>query len=33
MLANSFGTGFKEFFQKPYDGFIEGPIEGGYGIM
>lgn len=33
MLGNSLGTGIKEFFTKPIDGFVEGPIEGGYGIM
>jgi len=33
MLANSFGTGFKEFFKKPVEGFVEGPLEGANGIL
>jgi vacuolar protein sorting-associated protein 13A/C len=33
MLANSFGTGVKEFFQKPIEGFVEGPLEGANGIL
>jgi vacuolar protein sorting-associated protein 13A/C len=33
MLANSLGTGVKDFFYKPVEGFVDGPLEGGYGIV
>ena len=32
MLATDIGTGVKDFFYKPIDGFVNGPIEGGKGI-
>ena len=27
------GTGVKEFFYKPAEGFVNGPLEGGKGIF
>ncbi len=30
---NSIGTGFKDFFFKPMEGFVDGPIEGGKGLL
>jgi len=32
LLAHDLGTGFKDFFYKPIEGFINGPIEGGKGL-
>jgi hypothetical protein len=32
-LISHFGTGFKEFYYKPKEGFIKGPIEGGKGLI
>lgn len=32
-LANNVSTGVKDFFYKPIEGFVEGPIEGGKGLM
>lgn len=32
-LANSFGSGVKDFFYKPIEGLVEGPIEGGKGLV
>jgi vacuolar protein sorting-associated protein 13A/C len=32
MLAYDIGTGVKDFFYKPIDGFIIGPLEGGKGL-
>jgi len=31
-FVNSIGTGFKDFFYMPYEGIIEGPMEGAMGI-
>jgi len=33
LLAHDLGTGFKDFFYRPVEGFIDGPIEGGKGLM
>lgn len=27
------GTGVKDFFYKPIEGFVDGPIEGGKGLV
>ena len=32
-LANNVSSGIKDFFYKPIEGFVEGPIEGGKGIV
>ena len=32
-LVNSFGSGVKDFFYKPIEGLVEGPIEGGKGVL
>lgn len=32
-FLNTLGTGFKDFFQKPYKGIVKGPLEGAKGIM
>ncbi len=32
-LINNLGSGFKDFFQKPYKGIVKGPLEGARGIM
>ena len=32
-IANSFGSGVKDFFYKPIEGFVVGPIEGGKGVL
>jgi len=32
-LLNNLGSGFKDFFQKPYQGMVKGPLEGAKGIM
>jgi vacuolar protein sorting-associated protein 13A/C len=32
-LLNNLGSGFKDFFQKPYQGIVKGPLEGAKGIM
>ena len=32
MLVYDIGTGVKDFFYKPIDGFIIGPLEGGKGL-
>ena len=32
-LVNSVGTGIKDFLYNPIEGFIDGPIEGGKGII
>ncbi|CAI2385812.1 unnamed protein product [Moneuplotes crassus] len=31
-LVNNVSTGFRDFFYKPVEGFVEGPLEGGKGI-
>ncbi len=31
-LFNNVGNGVVDFFDKPMDGFVKGPIEGFYGI-
>ena len=31
-LVNNVSTGFKDFFFKPVEGFVEGPLEGGKGL-
>jgi len=31
-FVNSIGTGVKEFFYQPYEGFVDGPLEGAKGI-
>ena len=33
LLGHDLGTGAKDFFYKPYEGFIDGPIEGGKGLV
>lgn len=30
---NTLGTGAKKFYYEPRDGFMEGPLEGGLGIL
>ena len=32
-LVNSLGTGAEEFFYEPTQGFMQGPLEGGLGIL
>lgn len=32
-LVNNVSTGFKDFFYKPIEGLVEGPIEGGKGFV
>ena len=32
-LAKNIGTGLFDFFDKPIEGFVKGPLEGGYGII
>jgi vacuolar protein sorting-associated protein 13A/C len=32
-FVSHLGVGVKEFFYKPYDGFIRGPLEGGKGLI
>jgi vacuolar protein sorting-associated protein 13A/C len=27
------GTGVKDFFYKPFEGFVDGPLEGGRGVL
>ena len=31
-LVNNVSSGFKDFFYKPVEGFVEGPLEGGKGL-
>ena len=33
LLKHDVGTGAKDFFYKPYEGFIDGPMEGGQGLI
>lgn len=33
LLKHDVGTGAKDFFYKPYEGFIDGPMEGGKGLV
>lgn len=33
LLKQDVGTGAKDFFYKPYEGFIDGPMEGGKGLV
>ena len=33
LLAQDLGTGVKDFFYKPIEGFVDGPIEGGKGLV
>ena len=33
LTAHDLGSGFKDFFYKPMEGFVDGPIEGGKGLM
>ena len=33
MLVYDIGTGVKDFFYRPMEGFVDGPIEGGKGIV
>jgi vacuolar protein sorting-associated protein 13A/C len=33
LLAHDLGSGFKDFFYKPMEGFVDGPIEGGKGLV
>ena len=33
LLAYDLGTGVKDFFYRPMEGFVDGPIEGGKGIV
>lgn len=32
-FVNTLGTGVKKFYYEPRDGFMEGPLEGGLGIL
>ena len=32
-LVNNLGSGVKDFFYKPFEGFVQGPLEGGYGLV
>lgn len=32
-LVNSLGTGVKKFYYEPRNGFMEGPLQGGLGIL
>ena len=32
-LVNTLGTGFRDFFYEPAQGFVRGPISGGKGII
>lgn len=32
-LFASLGTGVKDFFFKPAEGFVQGPLQGGYGLL
>ena len=32
-LVNNVSSGFKDFFYKPIEGFVEGPLEGGKGFV
>lgn len=33
LLAQDIGTGVKDFFYRPAEGFVDGPIEGGKGLV
>jgi hypothetical protein len=33
LLSHDIGTGVKDFFYKPIEGFVDGPIEGGRGLV
>jgi hypothetical protein len=33
LLAQDLGTGVKDFFYRPIEGFVDGPIEGGKGLV
>lgn len=33
LLAQDIGTGVKDFFYRPIEGFVDGPIEGGKGLV
>jgi vacuolar protein sorting-associated protein 13A/C len=33
LVAHDLGTGFKDLYYKPVEGFINGPLEGGKGII
>ena len=33
LLAQDLGTGVKDFFYRPAEGFVDGPIEGGKGLV
>ena len=33
LFFHDIGTGAKDFFYKPIEGFVDGPIEGGKGIV
>lgn len=33
MLAYDLGTGVKDFFYRPIEGFVDGPLEGGKGLL
>lgn len=32
-LMKNIGTGVFDFIDKPIEGFVKGPLEGGYGII
>lgn len=32
-LVDNLGTGVKKFYYEPRDGFMEGPMQGGLGIL
>ena len=33
MLVHDLGTGFKDFFYLPKEGFVNGPLQGGKGLI
>ena len=33
LFVADIGTGVKDFFYKPIEGFVDGPIEGGKGLV
>ena len=32
-LLTNIGTGVQDLFEKPYEGFTQGPLEGGIGVV
>lgn len=33
LMAIDMGTGFRDFYYKPIEGFVDGPLEGGKGLV